>query len=82
MQETAMNAKNEARSLGEDLGGDAAAMQQHIQDRARELVDEGKEAMENLGTKVRGQVRDRPLTSLVVAGSIGLLIGLLVGRKL
>jgi ElaB/YqjD/DUF883 family membrane-anchored ribosome-binding protein len=77
-----MSAKNEARSLGEDLDGDAATMQQHIQDRARALVEDGKEALENVGTKVRGQVRERPLTSLVVAGGIGLLIGLLVGRKL
>jgi ElaB/YqjD/DUF883 family membrane-anchored ribosome-binding protein len=77
-----MSATNETRSLGADLDGDADALQQRIQDRARELVEDGKEAMENLGTKVRGQVRDRPLTSLVVAGSIGLLIGLLVGRKI
>jgi ElaB/YqjD/DUF883 family membrane-anchored ribosome-binding protein len=77
-----MNAKNEPRALGEDLDGDAAALQQQIQDRARELVEDGREALENVGTKVRGQVRERPLTSLIVAGSIGLLIGLLVGRKL
>jgi len=76
-----MTTKNEARALAEDIDGDVANLQQQIQDRARELVEDGKEALENVGTKVRGRVRDRPLTSLVVAGSIGLLIGLLVGRK-
>jgi ElaB/YqjD/DUF883 family membrane-anchored ribosome-binding protein len=76
-----MSASNEARSLGEDLAGDASEMKQRIQDHARELADDGKEVLQDLRNKMRGQVRDRPLTTLVVAGSIGLLLGLLLGRK-
>jgi ElaB/YqjD/DUF883 family membrane-anchored ribosome-binding protein len=76
-----MTASNDARSLGDELAGDASEMKQRIQDRARELADHGKEAVREMGAKVRGQVRDRPLTSLVVAGGIGLLLGLLLGRK-
>jgi ElaB/YqjD/DUF883 family membrane-anchored ribosome-binding protein len=76
-----MSATNEARAHA-NVDGDIDDMQQRIKDRAAELVQDGREAIAGLGTKVRGQVRDRPVASLVVAGSIGLLIGLLIGRKL
>jgi len=56
-------------------------MKQRLKDRADELVEQGQEAVENLGNKVRGQVNARPLTSLVVAGGIGLLLGLLIARR-
>jgi len=76
-----MTATNETRSHAKDVDGDVDDMQQRIKDRATELVRDGKDAIEGLGTKVRGQLRERPVASLVVAGSIGLLIGMLIGRK-
>ncbi len=85
-----MSATNQARSYGRKLDGDVDdagdieggdGIKQRIKDRAEELVADGREAIENAGSKVRGQVRDRPLTSLAVAGGIGLLIGMLIARK-
>jgi ElaB/YqjD/DUF883 family membrane-anchored ribosome-binding protein len=76
-----MSATNEARAHAKDVAGDVDDMQHRIKDRATELVQDGKDAIQGLGTKVRSQFRDRPVASLVVAGSIGLLIGLLIGRK-
>lgn len=79
-----MTATNDARSLGTNLEPDTlvgAGLKQRIRDRAETLVDDGKEAVEELGTKMRDQVHERPLTSLVVAGGIGLLLGLLIVRK-
>ena len=79
-----MTATNEARPLGTILESDAnagAGLKQRIRDRAEAIVDEGKEAVEHLGTKMRGQVRERPLASLVVAGGVGLLLGMLIARK-
>ena len=77
-----MTARNAARSHHDPRADqDDGDLQQRIRDRARELLDEGKASARDLGTRVRGQLRERPLTSLVVAGSFGLLVGLLLGRK-
>lgn len=65
-----MSASNHARSRDATLRA-----------RSRELLDEGKARARKLGLRVRGQMRDRPVTSLVVAGSMGLLVGLMLGRK-
>ena len=75
---------NEARSRGPSLDVDTDAgdgLKQRIKDRAEALVEGGRDALENLGTQARGQVRDRPLTSLAVAGGIGLLLGVLIARR-
>lgn len=79
-----MSATNEASPTLETrdpVAHDGAGLKQRIRNRAHELVEDGQVAAANLGAKVRGQVRDRPLTALVVAGGIGLLLGLLVSRK-
>jgi ElaB/YqjD/DUF883 family membrane-anchored ribosome-binding protein len=77
-----MTVSNDVRPLGKELADDCTPdLKQRIQDRARELVDHGKDAMQDMRANMRGQVRDRPMTSLVVAGSFGLLLGLLLGRK-
>jgi ElaB/YqjD/DUF883 family membrane-anchored ribosome-binding protein len=77
-----MTAINEARPLGDELAEDGATDLKHrIQDRARALVNHGKDAVQDMGANMRGQVRDRPMMSLIVAGSFGLLLGMLLGRK-
>ena len=53
----------------------------HLLDDGKELLANGQEAIESFGCKVRDQVSDRPMTSVMVASGIGLLIGLLLGRK-
>ena len=82
-----MTANSETHARDERLdgldGGDATAagLKQRLKERADELIDDGREALGNVGGKVSDQVRERPLTSLVVAGSVGLLLGLLIARK-
>jgi ElaB/YqjD/DUF883 family membrane-anchored ribosome-binding protein len=80
-----MSATNEARAHDDGLDGSeisADSIKQRLKERADELIDDGRAAVGNAGSKMRGQVRERPLTSLVVAGSVGLLVGLLIGRKI
>jgi ElaB/YqjD/DUF883 family membrane-anchored ribosome-binding protein len=74
-----MSAGKEARSPDDHL--DDGDLQQRVRERARELLDEGKATARDLGARIRGPMRERPLTALVVAGSIGLLVGMLLGRK-
>jgi len=45
------------------------------------LLRRGRRAAHDAGERVSGKVRERPLTSLAVAGGIGLLLGILLGRR-
>lgn len=69
------------RARGKALDDHADGIKQRIKDGAKELLADGEEAMENLGSTVRDQVCNRPLTSIVVASGIGLLLGVLVSRR-
>lgn len=53
----------------------------HLLENGKELLANGQEAIEDFGCKVRDQISDRPMTSVAVASGIGILIGLILGRK-
>lgn len=80
-----MTAMSEMKTVGQTLEsnlGDHSELKQRFTERASKIVEHGEEALENVGTRVRGQVVERPLTSIAVASGVGLLVGLLIGRKL
>ena len=52
-----------------------------VREKAGELVERGKEAAVDAGEKLGDRVRERPLTSVAVAAGVGLLVGLLLGRR-
>lgn len=70
-----------ARSAGRRLDSATDNMKERIKHGAQELVAHGEAALDSMGTKVRGQVCDRPLTSVLVASGIGLLLGLLISNR-
>lgn len=79
-----MTAANETLShpgLAPSETGGMAGLKHNLRERTEKAVEDGQEALENLGSKFRGQVRERPMTALVVASGIGLLLGLLIARK-
>jgi len=79
-----MSSSQDARHAGRRIDPDvetATNIKERIKERAEELVEQGQEAVENLGERVRGQVTARPLASLLAAGGIGLLLGMLIARK-
>lgn len=48
---------------------------------ASDMVDRGRETVDRAREKLSDRVRDRPLTSVLVAGGIGLLLGMLIARR-
>ena len=79
-----MSTTHDPRTLGSKLDNGASVgddLKARIRQGADNFVEDSRETLENLRGKLRGQVRERPMTSLVVAGGIGLLLGLLIARK-
>jgi len=52
-----------------------------VSDKAGEFVQRGKEAAVDAGERMTDCVRERPLTSVAVAAGVGLLVGLMLGRR-
>ncbi len=73
--------RNPTSSRRKRLATGADDFGQRIRDGAHEALENGQEALEHLGSTVRGQVRDRPLAALMIAGGVGLLLGILIDRR-
>jgi len=56
-------------------------MKERVRERAEEIVEDAREAIDNFRESLREKVSARPVTSLLVAGGIGLLVGLLIARR-
>lgn len=52
-----------------------------IKEVASGYVEQGREKAEALGRTVRGQVREWPLSWLLVAAGVGLLLGIVLARR-
>ena len=45
------------------------------------VYEQGRESLQDLNRTIEGQIRMRPLQALLVAGGIGVLLGLLCRRS-
>ena len=52
-----------------------------IKEAAAGYVEQGREKVETLGRTVGGQVKEWPLSSLLVATGVGLLLGVVLARR-
>ena len=78
----------EESTLKDDLAGVAESARkdvrrelERVREKAGEMMDRGRESVERVRESVSDRVRERPLTSVLVAGGIGLLLGMLVARR-
>lgn len=88
-------AKESAGQVGEKAGAmmhevqEAAADWSHraqqgfgaVQDAASSYIDQGQETVESLGRTMRGQFQGRPISALVAAAGIGVLLGVVLARR-
>jgi ElaB/YqjD/DUF883 family membrane-anchored ribosome-binding protein len=52
-----------------------------VKETMTEYYEQGRESLEDLNQTLEAQIRERPLQALLVAGGIGLLLGLLWQRS-
>ena len=70
-----------AQETAADLGHRAQESFGAIKDAASEYIDQGREKAAALGRTVEGQVKEWPLSALLVATGVGLLIGVVLARR-
>ena len=73
--------KDTLASLGETVRDEVRRELDHVIDRADEVVEKGKAKARELRESVSDSLREDPLKAMLIAGGVGLLIGLYFGRQ-
>ena len=79
--ETASAMMHGAQDMAADLTHRAQEGLGAIKEAASGYVEQGREKAEALGRAVEGQVKEWPLSALLIAAGVGLLIGVVVARR-
>ena len=67
--------------LRDDLAAVVDTVREGVKKKASEMVEHGRESADRLKTGLTESVQERPLTSLLIAGGVGLMLGLYLGRR-
>gem|GEM_PF-1584530 len=78
VKETAQNVGTQVKETVQDMGTQA---KETIQAAGTQVYEQGRESLQDLNRTIEGQIRQRPLQALLVAGGIGVLLGLLWRRS-
>ena len=70
-----------AQDTATDLSRRARESLGTIKEAASGCIEEGRERVKTLGRTVGGQVQEWPLSTLIVAVGVGLLIGVVLARR-
>jgi ElaB/YqjD/DUF883 family membrane-anchored ribosome-binding protein len=69
------------RDKTQELGDQAKELGMQAQQAAVEYYQQGREGLSDLQRTVEAQIHEKPVQSLLIAGGIGLLLGLLWRRS-
>ena|SRR5689334_5342250 len=78
VKETAQNIGTQVKETVQDMGTQA---KEALQAAGPQIYEQGRESFEDLSQTLEAQIRERPVQALLVAGGIGLLLGLLWRRS-
>ena len=78
VKETAQNVGTQVKETVQDMGTQA---KETIQAAGTQVYEQGRESLQDLNRTIEGEIRQRPLQALLVAGGIGVLLGLLWRRS-
>ena len=77
VKETAQNIGTQIKETVQNVGTQA---KETMQTAGAQVYEQGRESLQDLNRTIEGQIRERPLQALLVAGGIGMLFGLLWRR--
>ena len=80
LNEAAQQVGQNLRDLGGQVRDAAKEKYEQLGDQARAYYDEGKQAATEWEEGLESYVREKPLQALLIAGGVGLLLGLLWRR--
>jgi ElaB/YqjD/DUF883 family membrane-anchored ribosome-binding protein len=69
------------RDKAQEIGTQAQEWGTHAKEAVSEYYEQGRESLQALPQTMEAQIRARPLQALLVAGGVGLLLGLLWRRS-
>ena len=72
------NVGTQVKETVQDMGTQAKEAMQAV---GTQVYEQGRESLQDLNRTIEGQIRQRPLQALLVAGGIGVLLGLLWRRS-
>jgi ElaB/YqjD/DUF883 family membrane-anchored ribosome-binding protein len=67
--------------MGTQIRDTAQEVGTRAQETAAQYYEQGRESLQELNQNVEARIREKPLQALLVAGGIGLLLGLLWRRS-
>jgi ElaB/YqjD/DUF883 family membrane-anchored ribosome-binding protein len=77
VKETAQNVGTQIKETVQNVG---TQVRETMQTAGTQVYEQGRESLQDLNRTIEGQIRERPLQALLVAGGIGVLLGLLWRR--
>ena len=75
---TVQDMGTQVKATVQDMGAQAKATMQAA---GTQVYEQGRESLQDLNQTIEAQIRERPLQALLVAGGIGVLLGLLWRRS-
>ena len=78
VKETVQAAGTQVKETVQDMGTQA---KETMQAAGTQVYEQGRESLQDLNRTIEGQIRQRPLQALLVAGGIGVLFGILWQRR-
>jgi ElaB/YqjD/DUF883 family membrane-anchored ribosome-binding protein len=78
VKETAQNVGTQVKETVQDMGTQA---KETMQAAGAQVYEQGRESLQDLNRTIEGQIRRRPLQALLIAGGIGVLLGVLWQRS-
>ena len=78
VKETVQDMGTYVKETAQDMGTQA---KETIQAAGTQVYEQGRENLQDLNRTIEGQIRRRPLQALLVAGGIGVLLGILWQRS-
>jgi ElaB/YqjD/DUF883 family membrane-anchored ribosome-binding protein len=77
-RETVQDIGAYVKETAQDLGNQAKETAQTV---GTQVYEQGQKSLQDLNQTIEGQIRERPLQALLVAGVIGMLLGFLWRRS-